>query len=69
MPIASNSNRYLQCVALDQVTSGANNVVRLLQFSDGSCWAARVPIKGNAELETEVTTMQYIEENSGLAVP
>lgn len=67
--IAANANRHLQCVALDQVTSGANNIVRLLQFSDGSRWAARVPIKGSAELETEVATMQYINEHSGLAVP
>lgn len=67
--IASNSNRHLPCVALDQVTSGANNIVRLLQFSDGSRWVARVPIKGNTELEPEVATMQYIKEYSGLAVP
>lgn len=66
--IAANANRHLQCVALDQVTSGANNIVRLLQFSDGSRWAARVPIKGSAELETEVATMQYIKEHSSLAV-
>lgn len=67
--ITSNSNRHLPCVALDQVTSGANNIVRLLQFSDGSRWVARVPIKGNTELEPEVATMQYIKEHSGLAVP
>lgn len=32
-------------------------------------WVARVPIKGNTELEPEVATMQYIKEYSGLAVP
>ncbi|KAK4031190.1 hypothetical protein C8A01DRAFT_21559, partial [Parachaetomium inaequale] len=74
--IASNANRHLECVALDQVTSGLNNVVRLLEFSDRSRWVARVQIKttaslqaGNAELETEVATMQYIKEHSDLAVP
>ncbi|KND89254.1 hypothetical protein TOPH_06170 [Tolypocladium ophioglossoides CBS 100239] len=69
--IASNANRHLECVALYQVTSGLNNVVRLLEFSDRSRWAARVQIKttGNAELETEVATMQYIKEHSDLAVP
>ncbi|KAI9670788.1 MAG: hypothetical protein M1817_003899 [Caeruleum heppii] len=74
--IASDANRHLKCVALDQVTSGLNNVVRLLEFSDRSRWAARIHIKttaslqaGNAELETEVATMQYINEHSDLAVP
>ncbi|GAB1311855.1 hypothetical protein MFIFM68171_02065 [Madurella fahalii] len=30
--IASDANRHLECVALDQVTCGLNNVVRLLEF-------------------------------------
>ena len=74
--IASNANRHLECVALDQITSGLNNLVRLLKFSDGSRWAARVRIKtatslqgGNAELEAEVETMQFIMKHSDLAVP
>lgn len=69
--VASNANRHLECVALDQVTSGLNNVVRLLEFSDRSRWAARIQIKttGNAKLKTEVATMQYIKEHSDLAVP
>jgi hypothetical protein len=63
-------------VALDQVTSGLNNIVRLLEFSDRTRWAARVRIKpttslqaGNAELESEIATMQYIKEHSDLPVP
>ncbi|KAK3997965.1 hypothetical protein QBC44DRAFT_376395 [Cladorrhinum sp. PSN332] len=74
--IASNANRHLKCVALDQVTSGLNNVVRLLEFSNQSRWAARAHIKttaslqaGNAELKAEVATMQFIKEYSDLAVP
>ncbi|KAH6634628.1 hypothetical protein B0J18DRAFT_471501 [Chaetomium sp. MPI-SDFR-AT-0129] len=69
--LASNANHRLECVALDQVTSGLNNIVRLLEFSDRSRWAARVQIKNtsNAELETEVATMQYIKEHSDLVVP
>ncbi|KAK4140282.1 uncharacterized protein C8A04DRAFT_40069 [Dichotomopilus funicola] len=69
--IASKANRWLECVALDRVTSGFNNVVRLLEFSDRSRWAARVQIKNtsNAELEAKVATMQYIKEHSELAVP
>lgn len=76
--IASNANRDLECVALDQVTSGLNNVVRLLEFSDRSRWAARVQIKstmclreqvGNAGLGAEVATMQFIKDHSDLAVP
>lgn len=71
--IASNSNGHMECKALDQVTSGLNNVVRLLEFSDGSRWAARVHIKsqtsGHTELESEVATMQFITEYSGLIIP
>jgi hypothetical protein len=74
--IASNANRHLACVALDQVTSGMNNLVRLLEFSDRSRWAARVRIKttaspllGSAELETEIATMGFITEHSELPVP
>ncbi|KAK4042138.1 hypothetical protein C8A01DRAFT_44791 [Parachaetomium inaequale] len=74
--IASDANRHLECVALDQVTSGLNNLVRLLEFSDKSRWAARVPIKttsslqaGAAELGAEVATTQFIKEHSDLAVP
>ena len=74
--IASNYNRHLECVALDQVTSGLNNIVRLLEFSDGSRWAARVRIKSTAPLQAEntefgaeVATMQFIKENSDLPIP
>ena len=67
--IASKANRDVECAALDQVTSGLNNVVRLLEFSDQSRWAARIPINPNARLETEVTTMQFIRERSDLVVP
>ncbi len=66
---ASKANRGLQCVPLDQVTSGLNNVVRLLEFSDQTRWAARIPIKTNASLETEMATMQFIRERSDLTVP
>ena len=64
------------CCSLDQVTSGLNNLVRLLEFSDQSRWAARIQIKtttslqaGNAKLEAEVATMQFIKERSDLVVP
>jgi hypothetical protein len=78
--IASGANRHLGCVALDRVTSGLNNVVRLLEFSDRSRWAARVHIKKTTtsstqeashaeELKAEVATMQFIKEHSDLAVP
>lgn len=50
--IASKANGdNLECVPLDQVNSGLNNVVRLLEFSDGSRWAARVRIKTTASLD------------------
>jgi hypothetical protein len=54
-----------------------NNLVRLLESSDQTRWAARVRIKttttslraGNAELEAEIATMQFIKEHSELPVP
>ena len=74
--IASKANHDVECVALDLVTSGLNNLVRLLEFSDQSRWAARIQIKtttspqaGNAKLEAEVATVQFIKERSDLVVP
>ena len=63
----------MQCVALDQVASGLNNIVRLLEFSDQTRWAARVCIRRNTfsrvKNESEVATMQFIKEHSDLPVP
>ncbi|WQF83293.1 Putative aminoglycoside phosphotransferase, protein kinase-like domain superfamily [Colletotrichum destructivum] len=74
--IALSANRGLKCVALDRVASGLNNVVRELECSDQTRWAARVPIErggppqaGRIELGTEVATMQFITERSSLPVP
>ncbi|KAK3298367.1 kinase-like domain-containing protein [Chaetomium fimeti] len=74
--IASNTNRHLECFALDKVTGGLNNLVRLLEFSDGSRWAARIRIKsvaplqaGNNELGAEVATMQFVKEHSNVPIP
>ncbi|KAJ5114027.1 hypothetical protein N7456_002561, partial [Penicillium angulare] len=63
-----------QCVALDYVASGMNNIVRLLEFSNGRRWAARVHIKRNdrddtAKLASEIATMQLIKEHSQVPVP
>ncbi|KAK0368383.1 hypothetical protein CLIM01_14259 [Colletotrichum limetticola] len=74
--IASDANRGLECATLDQITSGLNNVVRQLQFSDKTCWAARIPIirsesscSHGTNLKNEIATMQFIQENSSLRVP
>ncbi|KAK6224843.1 hypothetical protein QIS74_03170 [Colletotrichum tabaci] len=74
--IASNANCGLKCVALDRVASGLNNVVRELEFSDQTRWAARVPIERGGppqarriKLGDEVATMQFITERSSLPVP
>ncbi|KAJ5158617.1 uncharacterized protein N7500_008268 [Penicillium coprophilum] len=64
-----------QCIALDQVASGLNNIVRVLEFSDQTRWAARVHIRrrtslvSRTKLETEVATMQFIKEHCDLPVP
>lgn len=74
--IASDLAGHLECVALDQVASGLNNIVRVLKFSDGTRWAARVHIRrstsstvSSTKLENEVATMQFIKEHSELPVP
>ncbi|WQF84226.1 Putative aminoglycoside phosphotransferase, protein kinase-like domain superfamily [Colletotrichum destructivum] len=74
--IASDANRSLECVTLDQITSGLNNVVRQLEFSDKTRWAARIPIirsesscSYSKNLQNEIATMQFIQENSSLRVP
>ncbi|KAG8161283.1 hypothetical protein KVR01_009547 [Diaporthe batatas] len=74
--IASDANHSLSCVALDQITSGLNNVVRQLEFSNKTRWAARVPIIRSHPsysygklLQNEIATMQFIHDNSSLPVP
>lgn len=72
--IVSGLSGHLECVALNQVASGLNNIVRLLEFSDKTRWAARVHIRRNnsslsTKLENEVATMQFIKEHSSLPVP
>jgi hypothetical protein len=74
--IASGLSGHLKCVALDQVASGLNNIVRLLEFPDKTRWAARVHIRRNTsslvsstKLKSEVATMQFIKEHSSLPVP
>ncbi|KAL0941928.1 uncharacterized protein CTRU02_204691 [Colletotrichum truncatum] len=74
--IASGANCSLECVALDQVANGLNNIVRQLEFSDKTRWAARIPIiRGPlynsfwTNLQNEIATMQFIQEASSLRVP
>lgn len=74
--IASGLAGQLECKALDKVASGLNNIVRPLEFSDKTRWAARVhirrgkpPLINSTKLETEIATMQFIKEYSSLQVP
>ncbi|KAK1572702.1 uncharacterized protein LY79DRAFT_569787 [Colletotrichum navitas] len=74
--IASDANRSLECVPLDQIASGLNNLVRQLEFSDKTRWAARIPIirskssgSYGENLGNELAAMQFIQENSSLRVP
>ncbi|KAJ5249537.1 hypothetical protein N7524_011853 [Penicillium chrysogenum] len=74
--IASDLAGHLECVALDQVASGLNNIVRVLKFSDETRWAARVHIGrstssavSSTKLGNEVATMQFIKQHSELPVP
>ncbi|KAJ6036430.1 hypothetical protein N7540_000709 [Penicillium herquei] len=73
---ASGITGELECIALDQVASGLNNIVRVLQFSDQTRWAARVHIRrksssfdSSIKLEAEVATMRLIKDHSDLPVP
>ena len=71
---ASRVNGNLACEALDMVANGMYNIVRPLEFSDKSRWAARVYIRATtaeneSDLEAAVATMQYIRSFSDLPVP
>lgn len=44
---SSHAGGQMKCMALDQVANGLNNIVRLLEFSDGSRCVARVHIRRN----------------------
>jgi hypothetical protein len=73
--IASSLAGNSECIALDQVASGLNNIVRLLEFSDKTRWVARVHIRrstyphiSSAKLRNEVATMQFIKAHSDLPV-
>lgn len=73
--IASKHYNSKGCRALDSVACGMNNVVRMLEFSDGTRWVARVHISSTdsditrIKLESEVATMQYTSQHSSLPVP
>lgn len=73
--IASGLAGHLECKALDQVASGLNNIVRVLEFSDQTRWVARVHVRrsnslvSGTKLKTEIATMQFIKEHSDLPVP
>ena len=74
--IASGIAGNVECIALDQVANGLNNIVRLLEFSNKNRWIARIHINRNSSsefnitrLETEVSTMQFIKEHSDLPLP
>ncbi|KAK5788374.1 hypothetical protein VI817_009332 [Penicillium citrinum] len=65
-----------QCVALDRVTCGLNNITRVLEFPNKTCWIARIhirrsssPFNSSASLKSEIATMQFIKEQSDLPVP
>lgn len=71
---ASRANGNLACEALDMVANGMYNIVRPLEFSDKSRWAARVYIRATtaeneSDLEASVATMQYIRNHSDLPIP
>ncbi|KAL4886415.1 kinase-like domain-containing protein [Aspergillus karnatakaensis] len=74
--IASGLAGHSECIALGRVASGLNNVARLLEFPNKSCWVARAHIRRNecprlssTKLAAEVATMQYIKEHSNLPLP
>ncbi|KAJ6091556.1 hypothetical protein N7467_003525, partial [Penicillium canescens] len=67
---------HLECVVLGQVTSGLNNIVRLLELSDGTCWTARVhirrktsPLVSSTKVTNEVATIQFTKEHFDIPVP
>ncbi|OAA64238.1 Aminoglycoside phosphotransferase [Niveomyces insectorum RCEF 264] len=71
--VASKLRDGLACVPLDHATNGLNNMVRLVQFSDGIRWVARIAMRRSAadlaRLSSEIDTMRWIRRRSNLPVP
>ncbi|KAI1267856.1 kinase-like domain-containing protein [Xylariaceae sp. FL1019] len=72
--LASTLNNGLPCVLLDKpATNGGFNLVRLLEFSDGTRWIARIPLRcstaDSTKLQSEVDAMQLVQECSAVPIP
>lgn len=74
--LASDLNNGTPCALLPKTNIGLNNLVRVLEFVDGTRWAARIPLdlgkRGEQDLmslSTEVDTMQLIYERCGSDLP
>ncbi|CAK7232983.1 hypothetical protein SCUCBS95973_008442 [Sporothrix curviconia] len=63
----------VSCEALGNTTNGLNNMARLLRFTDGVLWVARIAMRASTadtvKLRSEVDTMRWIREQSSLPVP
>ncbi|KAL1897921.1 hypothetical protein Sste5346_003773 [Sporothrix stenoceras] len=71
--LATSLRGGVPCKPLDTTTNGLNNMARLLQFDDSVLWVARIAMRppevASAKLRSEVDTMRWIHESSGLPVP
>ncbi|OAQ67617.1 protein kinase-like protein [Pochonia chlamydosporia 170] len=70
---ASNLRGGLHCQPLNHTTNGFYNLVRLLEFADGTLWVARINLSRSVEslaiLESEIHVMQLLKARSCLPVP
>lgn len=74
--LASDLKNGTPCTLLPMINAGLNNLIRVVQFEDGTQWVARIPLhlgkqsdKGSIKLRTEVHTMQLINESCGSDLP
>ncbi|KIH94918.1 hypothetical protein SPBR_03758 [Sporothrix brasiliensis 5110] len=71
--LASGLRDGMPCVPMDYATNGLNNMARLLQFTDGTMWVARIAMRRSAaateKLRNEVDAMRWIHEQSRLPSP
>jgi hypothetical protein len=74
-------NRHYCTVRTDVYTRGQESIVLELKFGDDEYWVVRIRLpprprprpsfsrKGQAEMESEIATMNYIKQNTSIPLP
>ncbi|KAK4613468.1 hypothetical protein CLAFUW4_09198 [Fulvia fulva] len=76
---ASQGNNGVSCKLSEKYSHGINNLVRKLEFADGTQWVARLPlpelpdahevVNPEHRLQVDIATMKYIRKHTSIPVP